>query len=93
MKIGRVKWVDVSRFFGILAIYVGHYADLAGNAYGFVFKFHVPLFFFISGCMSNYDHEDHLGFYLIKKVKTLLLPFWYFCLCSLVFWFISTMQV
>ena len=43
----RIKWMDVAKFFGIWAIYIGHYGTAVGNAYTFVFAFHVPLFFFL----------------------------------------------
>ena len=42
----RIEWVDICKFLGILAIYIGHFGTDAGDAYVFVFKYHVPLFFF-----------------------------------------------
>lgn len=79
----RVKWVDTTKFLGILAIYVGHFAGAAGKSYPYVFSYHVPLFFFLSGCMSNYDKEPNLGKFIIKKCKTIMIPFWVFSAVSL----------
>ena len=70
----RIKWINMAKFFGIFAIYVGHFGAAAGNAYDFVFAFHVPLFFFLSGCTERLSSEKNLGKYLMKKVKTILLP-------------------
>lgn len=32
----RVKFIDVAKFLGIYAIYLGHFGNTAGNAYEFV---------------------------------------------------------
>ena len=55
---GRVAWLDVARAIGIYAIYLGHFGETAGPAYRFVFQFHVPLFFFLSGCAETYNKEE-----------------------------------
>ncbi len=80
----RIKWVDTAKFLGILAIYLGHAGTVLGKTYVFVWYYHVPLFFFLSGCMSIYDKEKNLGSYVIKKVKRLLLPFWAFSMIAII---------
>ena len=49
----RLEYLDVLKFIGILFIYVGHYLSLTGLVYNFVFEFHVPLFFVLSGCCKK----------------------------------------
>lgn len=78
----RVKWIDIAKFFGIFAIYLGHFGEQAGNAYNFVFTHHVALFFFISGCVENYNQEENILKYAWKKVKTIMVPFWVFAVLS-----------
>ncbi len=39
------KYIDVAKFFGIFAIYLGHLGNAVGPFCSFVFRFHVPLFF------------------------------------------------
>ena len=56
----RIPWIDVLRFVGILEIYIGHYAQGAGYLYLFVFSHHVPLFFFVSGCLEYYNKDSVL---------------------------------
>ena len=68
----RVKWIDIVKFFGIFAIYLGHFGEYAGKAGSFVFTYHVALFFLVSGCMENMNTEDNIVRYVIKKVKTIL---------------------
>ena len=45
----RIAWVDVFKFLGIWAIYIGHFGEAAGKVYPFVFTYHVPMFFFAAG--------------------------------------------
>lgn len=79
----RIRWIDTAKFLGIFAIYLGHFGVQAGNAYKFVFQYHVPLFFLLSGCMSRYDKENNFIRFLIKKIKSILIPFWFFSLLSI----------
>lgn len=73
----RVAWIDVARCLGILAVYIGHFGEEAGLIYPFVFQFHVPLFFFLSGCVRKISNKP-----LRKSVqiatKRLLLPYVFF---------------
>ena len=79
----RIKYLDVAKFIGIFCIYLGHFENSAGNAYPFVFAFHVPLFFFVSGMVENLSADISFGKYLVKNIKNLLIPFYLFALMSL----------
>ncbi len=81
---GRIKYLDVAKFIGIFCIYLGHFGISAGTAYNFVFSFHVPLFFFLSGFAENLSSEVSFGKYIIKNIKNILIPFYIFALLSLV---------
>ena len=72
----RVKWIDVLKCIGIFEIYLGHFGEAAGKLYPFVFTHHVPLFFFISGCVENYN-KDAVWKTVQKKFITLLVPFYF----------------
>ena len=55
----RYAWVDTLKILGMFAIYIGHFADLAGFSYSYVFTYHVPLFFFMAGFFAipvSYTH-------------------------------------
>lgn len=77
-KNNRIEWVDIAKFLGIFAIYIGHFGQEAGNTFEFVFAYHVPLFFFLSGCMDTFDKEDSYFKYVWKKFKTLMIPYYIF---------------
>lgn len=85
MSIGRVTWVDSLRFLGIFYIYLGHFETSAGKLYPFVFSFHVPLFFFISGLFAKQAHEA-FDIYKIttKSFKKIIIPYVVFSLISLI---------
>lgn len=79
----RIDYIDVVKFLGVFAIYLGHLANSAGILYPFVFKYHVPLFFFISGFTVNLEKKRNFPQYLSSKIKTLIIPWAFFALFSL----------
>lgn len=85
----RVDWIDVAKFWGMFLIYLGHFGPAAGSAYAWAFSFHVPLFFFLSGCLENYNRRGPLQ-NLGHKALTTLLPFYLFGLLSLFYEAISS---
>lgn len=88
MSIKRINWIDVAKFFGIFSIFLGHLDN--GLSYYFVFTYHVPLFFLISGCMENFNNEKNFIKYFLKKVKNILIPFLIFSLLSIIIRVIET---
>ncbi|MFW7363640.1 acyltransferase family protein [Vagococcus fluvialis] len=76
MKV-RVDWVDISKLFGMFFIYLGHLGSKSGLAYPWVYTFHVPLFFFLSGCLENYNKKN-LSNNFKSKIISLLIPFYFF---------------
>ena len=87
----RIKWIDVARAIGIFAIYIGHISTSQGvRCVPFVWTFHVPLFFLISGCAEAIsDRKIKFGQFLIKKIKTLFVPWLTFSLLSVVIHFLK----
>lgn len=86
----RVEWVDTAKLFGMFAIYIGHFGTFAGRIYPFVFAYHVPLFFFLSGCMEYYAKEIPFHTLVMKKAKRILFPYVLFCLLSIVVYTLQT---
>jgi len=76
----RILWVDALKFLGIFAIYLGHYADQAGKFYLFVFSYHVPLFFFISGFFAVSSKRESVASFVFKKFKTIIVPYYIFAI-------------
>lgn len=80
----RIQWIDTAKFLAIFAVYLGHMREVAGGTYAFVFHYVVALFFFLSGCTSTYDTNPNFIKFVIKKTKTILLPFYVFSLLSII---------
>ena len=78
----RIAWVDVFKFFGIWAIYIGHFGAKAGKVYPFVFAYHVPMFFFAAGFFSARYLKDTPLTFIKKKTLQLMLPYVFFSLVA-----------
>lgn len=77
----RLSWVDVARGYGILAILMSHI--MTGHPLSkWLFTFHVPLFFFLSGYVFR-DGKDWKPF-LLGKCRRLLVPYFAMGLCILI---------
>lgn len=79
MKDGRVAWVDTLRFLGMLAVYIGHFGEIGGRLYQFVFIYHVPLFFFAAGFFARRD--EPLPLMAWRYTRRLLAPYIFFPCC------------
>jgi len=85
----RVDWIDTLKLIGIFYIYVGHFGKNAGLLYPFVFSFHVPLFFFISGIFAKKpDNLKSLPNIFLKSFKLIIVPYFIFCVLSLAFYLV-----
>lgn len=86
----RITWIDVAKFIGMFSIYIGHFSEKAGHSYLFVFAFHVPLFFFLSGCTESFNKEKSIYKNIKKRTVTIMIPFVFYSLLSLIVYVINT---
>lgn len=80
----RSEKIDIVKCIGILAVVCGH----AGLGHTFFSQFHMPLFAFVSGYLFVDKYADSVGSvgkYIVKKIKTIYLPFVGFELLFLAF--------
>jgi hypothetical protein len=84
----RIIWLDAAKAYGIFLVYYGHIAErfyqLGGNHAAllqdkFVYAFHVPLFFFISGFFAR-QTPDSVTAFVRKSLLTRLLPVFFLSL-------------
>ena len=68
----RINMYDIAKGIGIILVYLGH---VPPNIYfkRFIYSFHMPLFFIISGMLLNVDKYDMKGF-LISRTKSIIIP-------------------
>ena len=89
----RLEWISFLQVFAIILVVIGHsfYHHEDNIVYEWIYSFHMPLFFFISGHLLHVSVKRSgkpLGEYfglraLAKKARRLLLPYW--LISSLVF--------
>lgn len=72
----RKYWIDGLRGFAIILIVLGHFFQ--GFKFTlYIYFFHVPLFFVISGMCFNSSDSDIRDFFS-KKIKSLIVPYFSF---------------
>ena len=83
----RVGFLDVAKGLGIILVVFGH--TFRGEELKiFIYSFHIPLFFFISGLFVKNDPDRKFKDFLQAKFKSLLLPYVTFYLLSYLYWLI-----
>ena len=71
----RQVWIDIAKAIAIIAVIIGHTIPAYSMLSKFIYLFHMPLFFLISGYLFNFKkYEQSLGGYIISCAKRLLLP-------------------
>ena len=82
MKKNRETWIDMLRGIGALLVLLGHLVPETSKLKFYIYSFHMPMFFFISGYLFKYKNNIK---YLIKdKFKKLIIPYFVFNVISLV---------
>lgn len=78
----RIVWIDTLRGIGITLVVMGHYYTSDSFANTYIYTFHVPLFFFVSGYLfKSGRHSGYLDI-LKNKVRTRIVPYLFFFLVS-----------
>lgn len=78
----RIAWIDNAKAIGMLAVFYGHtieemaqqnYTGFEYNQFKFIYSFHMQLFFFLSGFLSNHQPVS-TDRYVQKKFYTRIIP-------------------
>lgn len=84
MENEKLNWIDALKGIGIILIVLGHTHVLFRT---YIYSFHIPLFFSISGFLFQ-EEKCKFSQFVIKKVKTLLFPYVFFSLLSILIYFV-----
>lgn len=77
----RIDWIDLAKGYGTVLVIMGHLSGDVKPLQNFIYCFHIPLFFFLSGYVFSY--RGKFPEFFLKKVKALVIP--YFILAIPVF--------
>lgn len=79
----RIHWIDISKGIAIICVFLGHTISSPSELSYFVYSFHMPLFFLLSGyCFSV---KRKFGDFILTKLKTIILPIFSLGLTGAVF--------
>lgn len=83
----RIGFIDTAKAIGIALVVIGHTPGIPVTAAELIYSFHMPLFFFISGYLLPPARQSlPLAQSWGKSARSLLVPYLFFFLISLVYW-------
>lgn len=79
----RIEWIDICKGLGIFLVIIGHtsIAQMSQTVYNWIYSFHMPIFYMLSGMMLNDNKYGNFQSYIKRRLRTLIIPF--FCLNTL----------
>lgn len=81
----RINYIDIYKGIGIILMVMGH-VGFGVRFDKFIHGFHMPMFFFISGFLTKSIENIDTKKYLLRKIKTLLIPYIFFGVFHYIFW-------
>lgn len=81
----RFNWIDFAKFLGIFLVVLGH-TPLPVSIINFIYSFHMPLFFFISGFLFDFNKFQSLLEFIKRRTQQLILPYLFLSLITYLFW-------
>lgn len=70
----RFFWIDIAKGIAIILMIIGHTVTLGGYLRNWIFSFHMPLFFLLSGYTIQTVSWEKMGKATIKDYKRLIVP-------------------
>lgn len=80
----RFDYIDIAKAMGMLTIMWGHIA--MGKSVTFVYAFHIPLFFFLSGMVFVKEKYREFGLFVKRRIQTLIIPYMIYSFITWVIW-------
>jgi Fucose 4-O-acetylase and related acetyltransferases len=84
----RLHWIDALKGIGIILVVLAHYSlPIAFDTY--IFSFHMPLFFFISGFLFDFvKYAESASNFVKGRFKSLIVPYFCFAVITCIFCFL-----
>ena len=74
--------LDLMKGIAICLVVLGHHENILTN---YIYSFHMPLFFLLSGIVHK--NEENLKYFVKKKIKNLLVPYFLYSISLFIIWF------
>lgn len=78
-KNARLPYVDMAKGFAMLLVIIGHCTYSDKILVGWLYSFHMPLFFALSGFTFKPEKYRSLRDVIAAKFKQLVIPYFFFC--------------
>lgn len=77
LKKNRIIYLDIARALTIFCVILGHVVDSSTITKNFLYAFHMPAFFFLSGifCKDNVKSVDEIKRFITCRFNRLLIPY------------------
>ncbi|WP_422664997.1 acyltransferase family protein [Aneurinibacillus uraniidurans] len=79
IKNKRIEWIDIAKGIAIILVVIGH-SPATNGIKTFIYGFHIPLFFFLSGFVFNPQKFSNSTEFFKNKIKTIVMPYLIFSL-------------
>lgn len=79
----RITCIDNAKAIGIFLVVMGHFVDVE-IVKAYIYSFHMPLFFFLSGYL--FSKKDTFNVFFKKKFNTLIVPYFIFAFIGAIFY-------
>lgn len=85
-----LDYIDALKGFGIILVVIGHHLLDAYEVTNWIYSFHMPLFFMITGYLSEYkkDKCEDIRKLIINKAKSIMYPYFTFSLINII-WYVA----
>lgn len=88
----RDRTIDTLRGLAILLVILGHITHISVLR-NYIWGFHIPLFFFISGYLFQKDRYSTLKSFCKAQTRRIVLPYVFFYLVTIIYWIIVERRV
>lgn len=88
LKKERTEWIDLARGWAIVLVVFAH-TPIPAKLSSYIYSFHVPLFFIISGFLLHSGLSKKSTDFIKNKVLRLAVPYLFFSLIGYAYWLIA----
>lgn len=90
MSKDRIDWIDNLKAIGIYLMVLGHHETMSNDVVKYIYSFHMPLFFFISGFLFYYERYPTIKGFALQRIKTLIVPYFVFSFITFIIFVLFT---